>query len=313
MKLKFLLLPLAALAAAAPRAEAKIRVVATVPDLVDIVGRVGGDRVAVQGLARGTEDIHQIQMRPSFVTRLNRADAVVYLGMGSEHSFLPGLLEVARNPKMSADWTLTCAGSGCIDASTGVRVLQKPDTLSRAEGEIHPLGNPHYNMGADNGPVIARSVADGLKRVDPAHAKDYDANLKVYLLELDAKLSEWKKKAAPLKGVKAVSYHKDTAYLGRFTGIDFVDTVELKPGIAPTPTHLEKLVQKMKKEKVSLIVREQEYESKTSEWLARETGARIAVIGTMAGAFPETETFAGAIVHNLDALLTAAKIGKDVE
>lgn len=284
-------------------AAKKLRVIATVPELVDIVQRVGGDFIEAQGLAKGTEDIHQVVMRPSFVTRLNRADAVVYLGLTIEHSFLPGLLDVAKNPKMRADWTQTCAGPACIDCSEGLNVLEKPDTLSRAEGEIHPKGNPHYNLEPDNGPLIARNIAAGLSRIDPEHAREYQTNLKTYLEELAPKLAQWHAQVKTLKGVKAVSYHKDVVYLGRFTGLDFIDTVELKPGIAPTPTHLVALVKKMKEQGVTLIVREQHFDAKTCAWLAEQTGAKIAVIGIMANALPGTETFLKMSEHNVKALL----------
>lgn len=294
------------LAAFAPAQAAKLRVVATLPELVDIASRVGGDLVSVDGLARGTEDIHQIVMKPSFVTKLNRADAVVYLGLTVEHVFLPGLLDVARNPKMRPDPdTANCLGSGCIDCSTGVKVLEKPETLSRAQGEIHPQGNPHYNLDPENGRLIARNIAAGLSRVDPAHAADYEKNLKAYLAELEPKLAEWRKLAAPLKGVKAVSYHKDVPYLGAFTGIEFVDTIELKPGVAPTPTHLAELVAKMKERKVTLIVREQQYDAKTPAWLAEQTGAKVAVVGTMANSLPGAETFIKLSEANLRSLLKA--------
>ncbi len=291
-----------------PLAEAaKLRVVATIPELVDITQRVGGDLVSVDGLARGTEDIHQVVMKPSFVTKLNRAASVVYLGLTVEHGFMPGLLDVARNPAMRPDPdTLNCLGPGCVDCSAGVRVLEKPESLSRAQGELHPQGNPHYNLNPENGRAIARNIAAGLSRIDPAHAADYEKNLTTYLAELDPKIAEWKELAAPLKGVKAVSYHKDVPYLGAFTGIDFVDTIELKPGVAPTPTHLAELVKKMREQKVSLIVREQQYDAKAPAWLAEQTGAKVAVIGTMANSLPGTETFIKLSEANLKNLLKAA-------
>ena len=295
------------MATPAPQAQAakKLRVVATVPDLVDIARRIGGELVSVDGIAYGTEDIHQVVMRPSFVTKLNRADAVVYLGMTVEHSFLPGLLDVAVNPKMRMDSVKECIGSGCIDCSEGLSVLEKPESLSRAEGEIHPQGNPHYNMGPEQGALIARNIAQGLSRIAPEYAAQFNKNLNNYLAELEPKIKEWRKSAAPLKGVKAISFHKDVAYLGRFTGIDFVDTVELKPGVAPTPTHLVELVKKMKDQNIKLIVREQQYPAKECEWLAEQTGARVAVIASMANALPGTETFIKFSENNLKVLLAA--------
>lgn len=283
-----------------------LRIVATVPELEDIVRRVGGDAVKVERLARGSEDIHQVVMRPSFAAKLNKADAVVFLGLTLEDSFLPALLDVAVNPRMRPDGLRTCLGPGCIDCSEGVLVEERPETLSRAEGDIHPLGNPHYNMSPDNGPLIARNVAKGLSRIDPDRRKLFEANLKAYLAELEPKLAEWRKTAAALKGVKAVSYHKDVAYIGRFTGIDFVDTIELKPGVGPTPAHLTRLVKLMREQGIKLIVREQHFQSKTSDWLAEQTGARVAVLGIMANSLPGTETFIKFSERNLQALLEAA-------
>ena len=295
------------LVAAAP-AAAKLKVIATIPDLADVARRVGGDRIELLGtLARGTEDIHQVVMKPSFVTKLNRADAVVYLGLTVEHSFLPGLLDAAVNPKMRTDPLRECAGPGCIDCSDGVPILDKPQSLSRAEGELHPYGNPHYNLGPQNGAQIARNIAAGLSRLDPEHAGDYEKNLKAYVAELDGKLAQWRKLVAPLKGMKAVSYHKDVAYLAKFTGLEFVDTVELKPGVPPTPTHLERLVREMKAQGVRLIVREQHFEAGTVEWLAKQTGARIALIGVMGDSLPDTDSWEKLMDKNLGNVAAAAK------
>lgn len=284
-----------------------LKVVATTPELVDVTRRVGGGLVEVSGLARGPEDIHQVVVRPSFVSKLNRADAVVYLGLGAEHSFLPALLSVAANRRLRSDPVAQCIGEGCVDCSEGVAVLDKPKTLSRAEGDVHPQGNPHYNLDPSNGPLIARNIAAGLSRIDPAHAAEYERNLKSYLAELEPKVVEWRTRVAALKGVKAVSYHKDVAYLGRFTGLEFVDALENKPGVAPTPSHLEQVVKKMKDQEVKLLVREQHFDKKTCEWVAKQTGAKIAVLSVMANAFPDTSTFIEFSEHNLKALLEAAK------
>ncbi|MFA6003794.1 MAG: metal ABC transporter substrate-binding protein [Elusimicrobiota bacterium] len=310
MKTRLLGLALVLLCPVARAAAAgQLRVVATVPELADLARRIGGDRVQVDSIARGVEDIHQVTMKPSFVTKLNRADAVVFLGLSVEHAFLPALLEAAVNPGLRSDPVLGCAGAGCIDCSAGIAVLDKPATLSRAEGDIHPQGNPHYNLDPEDGVIMARNIAAGLASVSPPDAGLFSRNLQSYLEELKPRLAQWRKVVAPLQGLKAVSYHKDVAYLGRFTGISFIDTVELKPGIGPTPNHLAELVKRMKAEGVRLIVREQQYDAKACEWLAGQTGARIAVVGSLAGAFPDTGTFIAMIDHNLKALLEAVGPG----
>lgn len=312
--MKKILLALLALgvvaAGSAAASAAKLRVIATIPGLADMTERIGGDHVSVESLARGSEDIHQVVMRPSFVPKLNRADAVVYLGLTVEHSFLPGLLDAAVNPKMRTDPVKECAGPGCIDCSQGVPILEKPSSLSRAEGELHPYGNPHYNLGPQNGPQIARNIAAGLERVDPDHKSDYEKNLKSYLDELEPKIKQWKELVAPLKGMKAISYHKDVAYLAAFTGLDFVDTVELKPGVPPTPTHLSKLVEEMKRDNIKLIIREQHFSPQIPQWLAERTGAKIAVVGIMANSMPNTETWEKLMDKNLNDIVDAAKAAK---
>ena len=309
---KALLTLLAALVVAAPVRAAKLNIVATTPDLADMTKEIGGKHVSVVSLARGTEDIHQVVMRPSFVPKLNRADGVVYIGLTVEHAFLPGLLDAAVNPKMRTDPMRECVGSGCIRVSKGVPILDKPASLARSEGELHPYGNPHINVGPQNGPIMAKNIAEGLERLDPADKADYEKNLKDYEAKLDAKLAEWKKLVAPLQGLKAISYHEDVSYLAAFTGLKFVDTVELKPGVAPTPTHVAKLVDEMKAQGVKLIAREHHFDPKIPEWLAARTGAKIAVIAIMGNAMPHTGTWIDmqdANLHNLVDAVAGAKGG----
>jgi ABC-type Zn uptake system ZnuABC Zn-binding protein ZnuA len=280
-------------------ANAKLRIVATTPDLADVTRQVGGDFVQVESLAKGTEDIHAIPQRPSFVPKLNRADGLVLLGFEAEHAFLPALLDVAQNAKIMR------GRSGYIDCSEEVRPLDVPMVISRAEGEQHPLGNPHYNIDPRNGKFIADAIAKGLSRLDPAHSSDFEKNKAAFLQKLDAKISEWKIKAAKVQGVKAVSYHPSMPYFASFMWIQMVDTIELKPGIAPTPRHLEELVAKMNNEHVQLILREVQYSEETARWLAEKTGAKIVTVATIGGAFPDANTYIGMIEHNVNAVVEA--------
>ncbi len=280
-------------------AQAKLRLVATTPDLADVARQVGGEFVEVESLAKGTEDIHTIPQRPSFVPKLNRADGVVLLGFDAEHAFLPALLEIAQNTKI-------LRGSvGYIDCSTDVKALDVPTTLSRAEGEQHPLGNPHYNLDPRNGKLIAETIAHSLSQLDPAHAQAFTQNARAFEEKVQAKISEWGKAAASVKGIKAVSYHPSMVYFADFLGIEMAGTIELKPGIAPTPKHLEELVRKMHSEKVSLIFREVQYGSETAEWLTAQTGAKQAIVSTIGGAFPDSGTYIGMIDHNIKAVIDA--------
>jgi zinc/manganese transport system substrate-binding protein len=292
-----------ALSLSATAAEAALRVVAALPDVADMARQIGGDRVEVVTLAEGSQDPHRVPMKPSFVTKLNRADALVVQGLGLEHTFLPGLLEVANNPKILP------TGPAYVDASTYVRPLEVPTSQSRAQGELHPLGNPHYNLDPVQGKLMARAIAEGLARVDPAGASAYAEGLARYTALLDQKIAEWVELAAPLRGVKAVSYHQDLIYLAERFGLDLVGTIETKPGVPATPGHLEELVDTMKRERVKLVIREVAYEMPLARTVAERTGARVVTISTLAGGLPGTQGYVDSIEANLKALVQAVQEG----
>jgi zinc/manganese transport system substrate-binding protein len=281
--------------------SAELRIVATTPDLADIARRVGGDFVKVDTLAKGTEDIHAVPQRPSFIPKLNHANAVVHLGLSAEHAFLPALIEAAANPN------LLPGKQGDIDCSVHVHPKEVPSVISRAEGDQHPDGNPHYNVDPRNGNAIAQAIAEGFSRLDPAHADTFAHNRDAFDAELAAHIKDWKTATTSLKGIKAVSYHKDMVYFADFTGLTLVGEIEPKPGIAPTPKHLEELIGTMNAEKVSLILLEVQYSDQTPKWIASKTGAKIAVVGVMGGAFADSATYFGMIDHNVKSVLDALK------
>jgi zinc/manganese transport system substrate-binding protein len=288
------------LAGAGP-GQAALRVVATLPDVADMARQIGGSRVAVETLAQGSQDPHKVPIKPSFVTKLNRADALVTQGLGLEHTFLPALLEVASNPKILP------AGAAYIDASIHVQPLEVPSSQARSQGELHPLGNPHFNLDPVRGKLMARAIAEGLERVDPAGAAEYRAGLVRFTALLDRKIAEWEQLAEPLRGVKAVSYHQDLVYLADRFGLELVGTIETKPGVPATPGHLEALVDLMKREQVKLVIREVAYEMSLAQTVADRTGGRVATISTLAGGLPGTQTYVDSIEANLKALLAAAQ------
>jgi zinc/manganese transport system substrate-binding protein len=284
-------------------AEAALRVVAALPDVGDMARQIGGERVEVQTLAEGSQDPHKVPIKPSFVTKLNRADALVVQGLGLEHTFLPALLEVASNPKILP------TGAAYIDASVYVRPLEVPASQARSQGELHPLGNPHINLDPVRGKLMARAIAEGLARVDPAGASAYEAGLRRFTALLDRKIAEWEQLAAPLRGVKAVSYHQDLVYLAERYGLELVGTIETKPGVPATPGHLEELIDTMKREGVRLVIREVAYEMPLAQTVAERTGARVATISTLAGGLPGTDGYVESIEANLKALVQALQPG----
>jgi zinc/manganese transport system substrate-binding protein len=289
-----------AIALVASPASAALRIIASTPDVADITRQIGGDRVSVRTIAEGTQDPHKVPVKPSFVTKLHRAQALVVQGLGLEHAFIPALTEAARNANILP------GAPGYIDASLYVKPLEVPSSQSRVQGELHPLGNPHFNLDPVQAKLMARAIAEGLERVDPDGASDYHAGLARFTQLLDRKIAEWQQLAAPLQGVKAVSYHQDLTYFARRYGIELVGTIEVKPGIPATPSHLEELLNTMQREKVQLIIREISYDPGLAKSLAARTGARVAEISAMAGGLGKSG-YVDSIQADLESLLTALR------
>jgi len=275
-----------------------IRVVATFPDLADMTRQIGKDLVSVESLATGVEDPHGVPMKPSFVPRLNRADVLIVTGLDDEHAWLPALLDVASNPKIMA------GQRGYIDCSTGVPVLDAPTRLDRAEGDLHPKGNPHYLLDPANGKIAAQNIAAGLTRNFPQHQQAFEKNLAAYLAELDSSIARWEKMAAPLHGVKYVEYHPEWVYFARRFGLTRVGSIELKPGIEPTPNHLVQLVQQIKQEKAQVLIYGAQ-NPRIPQQISNETGIKLLRLYTSAGGRSETNTYIKWIDYTVRALVQA--------
>jgi ABC-type Zn uptake system ZnuABC Zn-binding protein ZnuA len=281
-------------------AAAALRVVASTPDVADLTRQIGGERVSVVTIAEGRQDPHKVPVKPSFVTKLNRADALVVQGLGFEHTYIPPLLEAARNSRILP------GARAYIDASLYIEPLEVPTSQDRTQGELHPLGNPHFNLDPVQAKLMARAIAEGLERVDPSGASTYQSGLARFTALLERKLAEWQQLAAPLRGVKAVSYHRDLSYLARRYGLELVGTIEVKPGIPATPGHVEELLDTMKREQVKLVIREVSYDPGLAQSLAERSGARVATISAMAGGLGK-EGYLDSIQANLEALVRAVQ------
>ncbi len=281
----------------------KLQIVATIPDLADMTRQVGGYYVDVTSLATGVEDIHAVPMKPSFAVLLNRADAVVVVGLEAEHAFMPALLEASRNPKIQRDQP------GYIDTSVYVTPLEVPTRIDRALGDQHPMGNPHINLDPVMGKDMARAIADGLTRLDPAHESAYKANLATFLGKLDAAIARWQKEAAPLRGKKLVSYHPDLLYFADRFGMEAIGTIEIRAGVDPTPGHIEQLEEEMRRDKADVVVRELHYPAGLAETVAQATGTKLVELPVMAGGLPDTKDYISFIDHNVRTMVDALKGG----
>jgi len=280
----------------------QVRVITTTPELADITKQIGKELVNVESLTKGVEFMHAVPVKPSFVPKLNRADILVAMGLDLEISWLPSLLEVANNSKILP------GQRGNIDCSVGINVLEVSRTVDRSEGDVHPKGNPHYNLDPLSGKIIALNIADGLVRNYPQHKTVFEKNLSAYLAELDKAIARWQAMAAPLKGVKIVTYHVEWSYFANRFGLQQVGMIEFKPGIEPTPNHLVSLAQKMQQEKTQLII----YGAQSDRFprqLASQTGAAVVRLQSIAGGSPETDTYIKFIDYNLRSLLAAVKKG----
>jgi zinc/manganese transport system substrate-binding protein len=275
-------------------AQAKLKVVATTPDLGSIAEAIGGDKVEVTTLARPTEDPHFVDAKPSFIVKLNRADALVEGGAELEIGWLPRLLDEARNTKLEP------GAPAHITANQGIQLLGIPATLDRSKGDIHAAGNPHFMTDPMNGRIVAQHIADSFCAVDPKSCDFYKANLKKFTTELDAKMAEWEKLLAPYKGQEVVAYHDSWPYFAKRFGLNIDLFLEPKPGIPPTPSHLAEVIMKMKQNKDHVIIVDPYQNRKTADTVARNTGAAVVAVTQFPGGVKGTE---GGYIQMMDYLV----------
>jgi zinc/manganese transport system substrate-binding protein len=302
MRMRSLLLASLVLVSLAPRAEAKLHVVTSIETFGDLARKIGGDRVEVTSLSKGYTDPHFVEPKPSLVLALNRADLLVHVGLELEIGWLPPLVLGARNDKIQPGMP------GNLDASRDIPVLDVPATrVDRSMGDIHPQGNPHYYLAPDMAEIVAREIASRLKELDPSGAASYDANLRAFEKRLGDKRAEWEKLAAPLRGLKVVTYHKSWSYLSKWLGLVEIGYIEPKPGIPPSPSHIAALIGRMRSESAKLILMESFYPRNTPELVAEKAGAKTAVLPANVGATPAATDFFSLVDEIIRTLVQAAK------
>jgi ABC-type Zn uptake system ZnuABC Zn-binding protein ZnuA len=280
-------------------ASAKVQVVTTTEDLAALAREVGGDLVEAQSIARGYEDPHFVQAKPSYLLKLKRADLFVQIGLELEVSWAGSLLTSARNSKILP------GNPGFLEASEGCDILEKPASVDRSQGDVHPLGNPHYWLDPANGRVVARAIAGRLAELDAAHAADYRANLAAFEKRLDAKSAEWAKLAAPLKGLSVVTYHNSWPNFVKRFGLRVANFIEPRPGIPPSPAHVQDLERQIAREKIALILIEPYFDDKLPKKIADNANARLVILPPSVGAVPEIKTYFDLFDHDLKLIVGA--------
>jgi zinc/manganese transport system substrate-binding protein len=283
------------------RAAGHIRIVTSIPDLAEFAREIGGSLVEVESLATGVEDPHGVPMKPSFVPKLSRADLLILIGLENEHAYLPALIDASRNPRIQP------GKPGYIDTSRDIVPLEVPTSLSRSEGEVHPGGNPHYNLDPELGRVMVNTVFDGMAKNFPQHEAAFKAGRDAYLAKLDARIAGWRAEAAPLRGLKFISYHNHWPYFTQRYGLVYVGTIELRHGIEPTARHVAETIAHMKAEGCKLVVREPQFSDKVPNQVAAQSGARVVTLPIMVGGVPQARTYLEMIDYNIHTLLQAAQ------
>jgi len=266
--------------------QAALRVVTTTEDLAALARAIGGESVEVVSLTPGTRDPHFAEAKPSMIRKVYQADLLILVGADMEIGWLPPLLQSARNGKVQQ------GSRGYLDLSLVVPLIGKMSgPVSRAMGDVHAKGNPHYWLDPHNGGRMAQAIAARLAELDPKHSAEYQTRLTGFEQTLKQKIEEWKTALAPLRGQSVIAYHTSFVYLADVFGLIIADEVEPKPGIAPSASHLNQLVNRIKNEKIGLLIMEPYYEKRSAGYLNDQTGIGIAVIPQSVGAMPQITNY----------------------
>lgn len=254
-------------------AEAKkLNVVTSTTDMAALAQEVGGDRVNVESIAKGYQDPHFVEAKPSFLLKLRQADLLITVGLQLEIGWLPPLITQSGNPRVQV------GSGGYLDASQFAEILEIPTgPVTRAMGDVHPLGNPHYWLDPDNGRRVARGIAGKLTELDPADSAYFQQRFQDFDQRLTAAEQKWDAEMAPFRGRKIVTYHNSATNFAKHFHLDVIGYVEPRPGIPPTPSHTIELVGLMKRQNCKLVLVEPYFDLKTPNSIGAATGAKVIV------------------------------------
>lgn len=274
------------LAVLSGNAQAVLKVETTTQDLAAIAKLIGGQHIDVNSLTLGTRDPHFAVAKPSMIRRVYAADLLLIIGADMEIGWLPPLLQSARNSRVQP------GNPGYLDLSLTVPLLGKVQgQISRAMGDVHAKGNPHYWLDPRNGVRMAKVMAERLAQLDPEHAQDYRANFVTFEKTINTKLVEWRKALQHLNNKPVIAYHTSFVYLADAFSFRIVDEVEPKPGISPSAASLGSLVARIKKEQIDLLIIEPYYNRRSARYLNEQTGIQVSVVPQSVGAQSDIHTY----------------------
>ncbi|HEX6833897.1 MAG TPA: zinc ABC transporter substrate-binding protein [Rudaea sp.] len=283
----------------ATRAEA-FDAFACEPEWGALLKELAGDAISIDVGTSALQDVHVIEAKPSLIAKVRRADLVVCSGADLEVGWLPQLIRQAGNPKVAS-------GPGYFLASDQITTLEKPSKLDRSEGDIHPGGNPHFQLDPYRVLAIAKTLDARLVQLDPAHAADYQKRLADFSTRWEAAIKTWEAKAAPLKGRKVVVHHLSWIYLEQWLGMEQIGALEPKPGVPPTSAHLASLIEITKSSHALAIIRAAYQDTKPGDWLSEQTGVPAVTLPFTVGGDDKSKDLFGLFDSTIDKLLAVAK------
>lgn len=283
-----------------PTARPVLDVVTSTTDLRDIAQEVGGTRVSVVNISEGYQDPHFVEAKPSFILKLRDADVFAFVGLDLEIGWMPLLVQGARNSKIMQ------GGSGYLDVSKAIPVIDVPSgNVDRSQGDVHPLGNPHYWLDPENGRRIARLFQQRFTQVDPAGAAVYAQNEKAFEAKVNGAERSWADERAKMKGKPVVAWHTSWRYFAEYSGVNIVGFMEPKPGVPPSPSHLASLILTMKRTGAKVIIMEPFYDRKMADFVASKTGAQVLILPPSVGGVKGIDDYVQLLDYDLKKVAAA--------
>jgi zinc/manganese transport system substrate-binding protein len=281
-------------------AAKKLNVVTATTDMAALAQEVGGDRVNVESIAKGYQDPHFVEAKPSFLLKLRQADLLITVGLQLEIGWLPPLITQSGNPRVQV------GAGGYLDASQFAEILEIPQgVVTRAMGDVHPLGNPHYWLDPDNGRRVARGIAGKLGELDPADSSYFQERFQDFDKRLTAAEQKWDAEMAPYHGRKLVTYHNSFTNFAKHFHLEVIGYVEPRPGIPPTPSHTIELIGLMKRENCKLVLVEPYFDLKTPNSIGSSTGAKVVVYLPSVGGEKQVTNYFELFDYDIDLLKKA--------
>jgi zinc/manganese transport system substrate-binding protein len=282
-------------------ASAALNVFACEPEWGALAEEIGGDKVSVYSATTALQDAHRIEARPSLIARIRTADLLICSGSELEIGWIPLLLTQSGNSKIQL------GSPGYFEASQYVAKLEIPKVIDRSMGDIHPGGNPHVHTDPRNIAKVAAALEDRLIQLDPGNTDTYRSRGKSFLERWQAAIARWEQQAAPLRGVPVVVYHKDFSYFINWTGMREVASLEPKPGIPPTPSHLAALIDQMKGSPAKVIVYSPYNSPQAAEFLSSRARIPAVMMPFTVGGTDKAKDLFGLFDDTIQRLLGALK------